>query len=153
MRPTPHLLPAIEEATRRKVTTVGYQQTAAEVAKLVGSAGAHRFALLWTHPEWPTDRPEEPPAGTPVTWTAVACFHGGPKRVARELGIDRQHVRLVDGRVAVAASCHGLDHGNTVATACAELMRLLGANVTFAGGDPARLVETPAEALEEALAG
>lgn len=140
------------EEERRKITTVGYRETAAEVAKLVGSTGAHRFALVWTHPEFPVHDDAEPPAGTAVTWTAVACYQGGPKRVARELGIDRQLVRLVDGRPVVAASCYSDDPGKAVSCACAELMRLLGANVTLAGGSALPVVETPPEALLEALA-
>lgn len=148
-----HTASTCPDKPRQKITTVGYQETAAEVAKLVGATGAHRFALIWTHPEYPTDRPEEPPAGVPVTWTAVACFYGGIRRVTRELQIDRDQLQVIDGRVVVAASCYGEDHGKSIATACTELMRRLGANVTFGGGTPAPVVDNPPDALLEALSG
>jgi hypothetical protein len=137
-----------------RVVTTGYQETAEQVAKLVGSTGAYRFALLWTHPEFPdADRPDVPPDGVAVTWSAIACFDRRADKTAQQLGIDRHLVHAIWGRAVVAASCYGLDYANVIACACAELMRTLGANVGTAGGTPAQLVATPRQAMLEALDG
>lgn len=142
---------------RRQVLVEGYGETAAETAKLVAGHGAVRFALCWTHPEYPAHGSDEPPAGTPVTWTAVAVFTGGANACARQHPrINRRHINAMRGRAVVAASAYGPDPRHAVSLACGELLvRLGGARVTYVT-DPdqviaAHLVPTPGEALLEAL--